>query len=197
MLTLPADLARLRRRVALSFCVPADRRKGAGASAAWLPQEVMRAVHSARIASICSPERAVMTLSPSLLKQPGIRRKFSSLGGGKPGVDGGTDPNVNDEPARQCDHGDGSCDRSAQVPGPGDHRSSRDSSTDARWAWHAQPPVPEVVHSAHGGHKGPVVHQGKCRTQDDRREDISAVYDPARKHGHHDEHLAERCHAAL
>jgi hypothetical protein len=63
MLTFPTDLARLRRRVALSFCVPADRRKGAGASAAWLPQEVMSTVHSARIASICSPERAVMTLS--------------------------------------------------------------------------------------------------------------------------------------
>ena len=36
---------------------------GAGASAAWLRQEVMSTVHSARIASICSPERALMTLS--------------------------------------------------------------------------------------------------------------------------------------
>src|SRR5689334_21624005 len=37
---------------------------------------------------------------PSLLKLPGIRREFSSLGGGgKPGIDGGTDPAVDDEPA--------------------------------------------------------------------------------------------------
>ena len=42
-------------------------------------------------------------------------------------VDGGTDPSVNDEPARQCDHRDGSC----------------DSGTDTRYAWHAQPPGPQ------------------------------------------------------
>src|SRR5258705_7497000 len=58
-------------------------------------------------------------------------------------------------------------------------------------------PVPKVVHSAHGVHKGPVVHQGQCRTQNDRRKDVCAVDDPGGKHGHHDEHLAKRCHVVL
>ena len=64
-------------------------------------------------------------------------------------------------------------------------------------AWHGQPPVPEVVYSAPDGHKGLVVREGQCMTQNDRREYVCAVNDPAGKHGRRDEHLAERCHVVL
>ena len=46
----------------LFFCALPNRFR-AGASAVSLSQEVMSAVHRDRMASICSPERGVMTLS--------------------------------------------------------------------------------------------------------------------------------------
>src|SRR5215510_16121753 len=53
------------------------------------------------------------------------------------------------------------------------------------------------IHAVHLGHKGLVVREGQCRTQNDRREYVCAVNDPAGKHGRRDEHLAERCHVVL
>src|SRR6516165_12702331 len=56
---------------------------------------------------------------------------------------------------------------------------------------------PDVVSSAHNGHQGPVVHEGQCRTRNDRREYVCAVNDRRRQHGRRDEHLAGRCHVVL
>src|SRR5262249_40802516 len=50
---------------------------------------------------------------------------------------------------------------------------------------------------AHDGHKRLVVHEGQCRTQNDRREYVCAVKDAAGKHGRRDEYLAERCHVVV
>jgi hypothetical protein len=69
-------------------------------------------------------------------------------------------------------------DSRGQVPGPRDHYSSQYGGDESGDAWHAQPPIPEVVYSAHDGHKGPVVDEGQCRTQNDRREYVCAVNDP-------------------
>jgi len=85
----------------------------------------------------------------------------------------------------------------ARCPAQSDHCSSQYGGDEPGDAWHAQPPVPEVVYSAPDGHKGLVVRAGQCRTRNDRREYVCAVNDPAGKHGRRDEHLAERCHFVL
>ena len=135
---------------------------------------------------------------PSLLKQPDVNWNFSSLSGSsQPGVDGGADSNVDDEPDCHCEHRHGACERRAEMPSPSDRHGSRYGGAKPDNTWHAEPPVPKVVHSAHGAHKSPIVHQGKCRTENDRRKDVCSVDDPGCKHGHHSERLAKRRHVVL
>jgi len=61
---------------------------------------------------------------------------------------------------------------------PNDHCSFQYGGDEPGDAWHAQPPVPEVVYSAPDGHKGLVVREGQSRTRNDRREYVCAVMIP-------------------